>query len=317
MLEILARLPAGPGAGEEGVRLVREVLIGELGGTPDLRGRTPEAPALRMLVEELRTAIVAELGTVDPPPRPASGESPGNVAAALVRWLRAVADLSQVPVASLRAATEPAAVEALTRAREVLLGALAREPRAAATEPTPTYRPDLPVPTIVAREVLKRRGRARARSTPPPDPDEEPAPPEKDAAERAPHGRAAPPADLRGPMDLIRRYFEDFHSPLPGACATHFVYPACAWQAGRWHGHSDAAALAASYESLRAYLAARGVAGGRILMLRVEPIGASVAIVHALMTRESTAARVLEELEVVYTTVRTPTGWRIAVVARS
>ena len=65
-----------------------------------------------------------------------------------------------------------------------------------------------------------------------------------------------------------------------------------------------------------AQLAARDVAAGGIPMRRVEPMGTRVAIVHALMTRESKAGKVLEELEVAHGTVRTAAAWRISVVMR-
>lgn len=330
VLEVLARLPNGPGA--DSVRLTRDLLLVELGGgAADARPRALEAPALRILVEELKSAVVAELGAVEPPPRPASGAEAGNVAAALLRWMRATAAASNVPLSSLQGAAEralertadalrvlavePPAAGELARAREVLLGALAREAPAPAADTAPRYRPDLPVPALLPQRAAPRdRGRVpRA----PRESDPESATAEDDAREQDAGERPAALADLKGPMELIRRYFEDFHSPLPGTCARHFVYPACTWQAGVWQGHADAAALSAAYEALRQQLSGRDVAGGRILMLRVEPVGTTVAIVHALMTRESKAGAVLEELEVAYTTVRTAAGWRIAVLMRS
>ncbi|MBS0395990.1 MAG: hypothetical protein JSR54_15315, partial [Proteobacteria bacterium] len=53
---------------------------------------------------------------------------------------------------------------------------------------------------------------------------------------------------------------------------------------------------------------ARGLGARRILLLRVDPLGASAALVHALLGQEGAAG----EVEVVFTTLRTPAGWRAA-----
>jgi hypothetical protein len=334
VLENLAELPAGSQESAERVNLARDLILAGLGagaGTGaagDARARALDAPALRILVEELKSAVIEELGPVDPPPRPTPGEDPGNVAAALVRWLRAAASAANVPLARLQGRVEgalettratldslglPAAAHAeLERASEVLLGALGRGARPAPEDPVPTYRPDLPVPAgMRAARPRVPVVPARSRTLPGAVEAEDGA---DDGEAPATGGNDAP--DLKGPMELIRRYFEDFHSPVPGACAEHFVYPACSWQAGRWAGHADERTLAAALEKLRAGLRARGMAGGRILMLRVEPLGTTLALVHARMTREDAAGRVLDEFEVAYSTVRTAAGWRIAVVMR-
>jgi hypothetical protein len=126
----------------------------------------------------------------------------------------------------------------------------------------------------------------------------------------ADRGRTA--GALEGPMQCIRRCFEAFHAGDGPAYAGLFVYPTGQWRDGRWSGYGDAAACVSGQgEALRA-LQAAGVAGGRILMLRVEPLGDDVASVHAVLTDERSDQSVLREYEAVYTTVRTETGWRIA-----
>jgi hypothetical protein len=260
--------------------------------------------------------MVAEPGSV--------GGDPGNVAAQTLGWLRAVADSAGIAVADLRVSVEQGAlraVEALSvadadaaihaavaRAQTVVLAGLALE---TAPPGVPPYRPDIVQPVAVRDRA--RDGRApRRRPTPPAhgEPFEEAVEPGPAEDERA---RLTGP-DLKGPMELIRRYFDDFHSTRPGACARHFVLPAGFWAEGRWTGHGEAVALAARYTELRAQLAGAGVAGGRILMLRAEPVAPDVAMVYAVMTRESERGAVLEEIEVAYTTVHTAGAWRIAAV---
>jgi len=55
------------------------------------------------------------------------------------------------------------------------------------------------------------------------------------------------------------------------------------------------------------------VTGGRILLLRVDPVGDAVALVHALLAEERAAPERPREVEALYTTVRTAAGWRVAV----
>ena len=289
----------------------------------DGRTRATGSPALRILVEELRSELAATLGEIEPPPLPVAGEEPGNVAAALVRWLTVVAGAAGVPLATLRAATDAAlertrvalggdpaeahGMEALAQARDVLIAAVGRTPRPSPTDAPPAFRPDLPVPAGALRAT-----RARARPQP-----GRPAEPRRGdpVEEREAEDDGAPLlADLRGPMDLIRRYLEDFYGDSAAACPRHFVFPACMWAGRRWQAYVDAAALGAFYQAYRHDLLVRGIVGGRALMLRVEPVTDAVAIVRARIARESVAGAVLEELEVAYTTVHTAGGWRIAVV---
>jgi hypothetical protein len=326
-LAILARRPGDGGSAEEVARVSRELTIAlqAAPSPPDGRTRATGSPALRILVEELRSALAATLGEIEPPPLPVAGEEPGNVAAALVRWVRVVAAAAGVPIGTLRAATDAALErtraalgadpaeaqgrEALAQARDVLIAAVGRAPRPSPADAPPAFRPDLPVPAGALRATRPRvrpePGRARLAEPRTGEP----------ADEREAEDDGAPAlADLRGPMELIRRYVEDFYGDSAATCARHFVFPACMWVGRRWHAHADSAALGAFYQAYRHDLLARGTVRGRVLMARVEPVGDAVAIVHARIARESAVGAVLEEIEVAYTTVHTPKGWRIAVV---
>lgn len=163
VLEILARLPPGGDGWAASVRLARNLLLAELDAdaAPPLSTHAAGAMPLKVLVAELERAVLEELGPVPPAPRPASGEDPGNVAAAVLRWLRAAATAANVPLGRLRGSADaalertrailaedaaaPAAFEALDKAREVLIAAIGRSPRGARTGTAPTFRPDLGV----------------------------------------------------------------------------------------------------------------------------------------------------------------------------
>ena len=92
------------------------------------------------------------------------------------------------------------------------------------------------------------------------------------------------------------------------------MFPACRWDGGGWQAYADAPALNASYAATHARRLAGGEGPGKILMLRVEPVGPTIATVRALIGRDGRPGRVAAEIEVAYTTVLTPAGWRIAVV---
>ena len=328
VLEILARLPAGSDAAEANVRGVRNALLAELGaGIPSpLRTHAAGAMPLKVLVAELERAVLEELGPVPGAPRQAAGEDAGNVAAALLRWLRAAAGAADVPLGRLRGAADralertrailtddaavPAALEELDKASEVLIAAIGRAPRGDATPAVPTFRPDLPVMPL-ALGSRARRDPTGARRAPPEREGGEAEEP-VDGSDEPAEAPAAP--DLKGPMQLIRRYFEDFQSGEPGACARHFVYPACRWQGGRWQAYADTPALNAAYAATHKERLSGGEGPGTILMLRVEPVGPTIATVRALVSRNARPGDPAGEVEVAYTTVLTAAGWRIAVL---
>ncbi len=323
VLEILARLPGSPGGPEASVRLARNVLLAELlAAPPSLRTHAAGLMPLKLLVAELERAVTEELGRLPPAPRPTAGEDPGNVASGLLRWLRAAATATNLPLGRLRGALDralersramliedaalPAALDELDQAREVLIAAIGRAPRA--ESPVPTFRPDLPVaPPGAVRG--RRDPRAQAREPHDGSDGDEPVASAADEPEDSP-----PALDLKGPMELIRRYLEDLESGEPGRPTRHFVYPACRWQGGRWEAFADAPALAQACLARGRAPPARGLGGGKILMLRVEPVGPTIATVRALIERAGTPGARPEEVEVAYTTVLTPEGWRIAVL---
>jgi hypothetical protein len=334
----LAQLPPGTIGADVALNLHDLVLAALVGsGTAATVAHVPDVPSgLRILVEEVRAAVTTDLQLAAPPSAAAMvaepgqvGAEPGNVAAQMLGWLRAVADGAGVAPGELRmsveqgalravealrlAGADPAIHAAVGRAQDVVLAGLALE--AAARPGVPLYRPDMVLPVTVGRGAPRARVDDRRRRAPADEVDGAAVEPDGEEPGAEARGRPEGP-DLKGPMELIRRYFDDFHSERPGACARHFVLPAGFWSHGRWSGHGDAVALASHYATLRAELAAGGVSGGRLLMLRAEPLAPQVATVFAIMTRESPSGEVLEEIEAAYTTVRTAGGWRIAVVIR-
>jgi hypothetical protein len=114
-------------------------------------------------------------------------------------------------------------------------------------------------------------------------------------------------------MQCIRRYHDAFLAGGAAAFTEQWVYPACAFEAGRWSGAADEVAGALAYAAELAARRERGVAGGRIVMLRVDPVSDAVALVHAVTTEERADGSLIREVETLYTTVRTAQGWRVAV----
>ena len=305
-LEVLAH-GAAANPGSAGLaRTLHDLVAGALGGRSAPPSAATATDALEILSAAVERAVSAELGAVPAPPPAAEAA----VTTALLAWVRAQAAARGLPVAALAAAVEsgiehaalvlaaaePAVHAGFARAKDVLLAGVGSD----ATVPLLPFRPDFGLPPGAIR-------RAAGRALPAP----------REELEPEPDGEADPAGpDLQGPMELIRRYFEDFHAATPAAIALHFVLPAGFYADGRWSGHAERAALEHGIAERRATLRARGITGGRILMLRVEPLADRVATVFALMTRDAADGAVVEEVEYAYTTVRVRAGWRIAVSVR-
>jgi hypothetical protein len=234
-------------------------------------------------------------------------------------------------------ASTPEATAAIAQARDALahvrdqvlrgLGASPeRDDRAAVRVDAPAVRGDVRVePGVVdARGVPVPVGAASARTE---TRDERVEPVEARRAERT--GRELAPlddapgeddaaarrdgADVQGPMDCVRRYFDAFLAGDSVAYAAQWVYPACVWSDGAWSAYPDARACAVGNDAYIARLRLQGIVGGRIVMLRVEPTSTDAALVHGVFTRERADGTVVAEVEAAYTTVRTDAGWRVAV----
>jgi hypothetical protein len=158
------------------------------------------------------------------------------------------------------------------------------------------------LPALREDRVEEIDARPRARRDDAPDADDEATADERAAA-----------ADLQGPMDCIRRYFDAYLAADSAAYAAQWVYPACLWSGGRWSAYANATACARGNDEYTQAARAQGIVGGRIVMLRVEPIADDVAVVHGVFTRELADGTVAAEAEAAYTTVRTADGWRVAV----
>jgi hypothetical protein len=113
-------------------------------------------------------------------------------------------------------------------------------------------------------------------------------------------------------MQCIRRTVDALLAGDTRAFTAQWVYPACFWIDGRWLGCADETALGEFQARILRGRRERGVAGGRILLLRVDPAGEAVALVHALLSEERIDGGAAREVEALYTTVRTADGWRVA-----
>jgi hypothetical protein len=190
---------------------------------------------------------------------------------------------------------------------------------AGGTAPLLLYRPDVPprpaatgprargadpgVRVLPIGEDQRRAGRARRRA----------------AAARGSAGEAGeePMADnpTEGPMQCVRRAVDALLAGDSAAFTAQWVYPACFWIDGHWLGCEDETALAALQARMLRGRREQGLTGGRILLLRVDPVSETVALVHAVVSEERADPGGGSEVEWLYTAVRSAAGWRVAVAA--
>lgn len=342
---VAARLPAAasaPPARANAAELVRSLAAAVRSSPGDPAG------ALRRFAEELTAGAGARAGTWLPPAE-LDVVDPG---ASLLRWVRTAGALPGTSPESLRAAVEGAHARVLERvaagpaeralrdvvglARDLLLRELDgpdAPPRPTGTLPAlavpaaePHANPAALRPELVIGGPPRAGGARRAASRGRTDDRVDPVGAEErrrewpgaDAAADAPEdpaeeSRPMSDVDLQGPMDCIRRHFDAFHADDAAAYAAQWVYPACFWSGGRWSAYADEAACAAGNGAYVREARAQGMTGGRIVMLRVEPLAPGVAIVHGVFTRERADGSVLAEVEAAYTTVQTEAGWKVAV----
>ncbi len=286
----LSVLPEGPDAA---------ALAAALAGARDVIGRgleaaraaapTPSAATLAPPVEDVPNAAPpAPPGAVpgSGPGLPAA--APGQAAASLALWLRGEAGRAGAP-----STADPTARIPLFRP-DVPGRPAASGPRVRATDSHER------VPAIGEDE--DDEGPARRRQ---PDADAAPPPAHDERAEQS----------TEGPMQCIRGVVEALLAGDAAAFTAWWVYPACFWIDGRWLGCADATQLATLQARILRGRRERGVTGGRILLLRVDPVGESVALVHAILAEERAGQVSPREVEALYTTVRTEAGWRVAVAA--
>jgi hypothetical protein len=295
--------------------------------SPAARAPLDLAGALRILLAEIRAAVIEELETAARLPAPALvDEEPGNAGVALLRWLRQAAAAANSSLADLRPAFDRGYVRALQGlalgsaaasvraglavAREFVVGGLAA-PASTAPDPEtaiPLYRPDL-VASGRRREPMVPAAKSEARGQRvEPIGEQEPRTQGEDTGE----ARDARDADLQGPLECVRGFIET----LPAGGAVHaakWVYPACLWVDGRWRGYRDATEYAAGYADLLRRLGAAGRLPARVVVLRVEPLLARVATVHAVLECAPAGGSRVAEMEAVFTTLRTQAGWQVGV----
>jgi hypothetical protein len=284
---------------------------------------------LEVLVAEIAGATGELLGpgaTLLPPPA-VSGD-PGHAAQLISGWLRGAMLGTGASPQAIRAAVDAGSARALATAgadpagRAVieatrgLIGQALAPSRESPGAPQLLYRPDLPPRSVAGpggRGVVDGGERVQpigeddgARGHP------------RRGAGGAPSGDGPageePPAagGTEGPMQCIRRCVDALLAGDAAAYTAEWVYPACFWIDGRWLACADQAALASLQARILRGRRERGVVGGRILLLRVDPVSESVALVHVLASEERGDRRA-REVETLYTTVRADGGWRVAV----
>jgi hypothetical protein len=144
--------PPGPGTPRPGIEVATPVpgtapaapLSGE--GAQLLLQALDAPHALKILVEEIRTSVVSQLGRIAQlPPAPAAGE-PGNVASVLLRWLATVATETRVAPDRLAALVAEGAKRASQIVRDSGAEPAARAAVATATALVQRSLPAAPAP---------------------------------------------------------------------------------------------------------------------------------------------------------------------------
>lgn len=295
----LAGLPATPltAATIEGAR---DVLVRGLGGPSVV-----ESGPLPLLAREIRSALAAVLGegaTIAAPPA-TTGDAEGT-ARALIGWVRAVA--GRLAPEQVEQAVELGTARALTVVARSG-GAPAARALVGETATLVTRGLALPMarPELAARVAAPRESDA-SRVLPVGEEEREPPQPAPGTAAR--EAPAGAPGPIEGPMQCVRRLLDALFAGDTAAFLAQWTYPACFWIDGRWVGCNDAGELAALHRRL-----ARAREAGRVLLLRVDPVSPSLALVHALTHQPSQDGG--REVETLYTTVLADGEWKAAVSA--
>jgi len=287
--------------------------------------------ALTVLLAEIANAVGDAVGPGAGLGAPAAAvEDPGHAAQALVGWLRTEAIRAGATPALVReavAAGTARALETLARTTVDAAGRAAVETASAlitrglaggdgpAGPVALLYRPDAPSRSAAGARIRGHAGGERVL----PIGEETRAPPREQWPATDGHGAAGAQEEqiaenaIEGPMQCIRRTVDALLAGDTRAFTAQWVYPACFWIDGRWLACADEAELGAFQARLLRGRRERGVTGGRILLLRVDPAGDAVALVHALMSEERIDGGVAREAATLYTAVRTASGWRVAV----
>ena len=323
-----ALLPGGSGSTALAAALdaARDVIGRGLDAARDAAPRAGVAP-VAVLVAEIANAVSEALGPGAALARPpATVPDPGHAAEALVGWLRGDATRAGASPALLAEAVDVGAERALTAlagadpaaraAVETVRGWIGRGLAGGAeSPPSPLYRPDLPVWSAASAGRTRGRRGDRGDRVPAIGEDERPPPSPRGPPARGRPGAEDEPASenpTEGPMQCIRRCLEALFAGDTAAFTAEWVYPACFWIDGRWFACVDEAALGAFQGRLLRARRERGVVGGRVLLLRVDPVSESAALAHALVSEERSDGGPAREVESLYTTVRTGGGWRVA-----
>lgn len=329
----VARLAASatPAASRPPLDAARDValrLLAVAGATPPGPGA---AAAMTVFIAQVAKAVSEAAGrgaSLAPPP--VAAEDPSHAAQALVGWLRTAAPRSGASPALLAAAVEAGAARALEtlartsadpEGRAAIETARALIARGLAAGEGPSgpfpllYRPDMPPRAAVAGTRVRGPG-GHERVLPVGEEERAPLrdPRPASAGEESTGAPAEPVADnpIEGPMQCIRRTVDALLAADTRTFTAQWVYPACFWIDGRWLACDDEAALGDLQARILRGRRERGVAGGRILLLRVDPAGDAVALVHVLLSEERQDGGTVREVEALYTTVRTADGWRVA-----
>jgi hypothetical protein len=111
----------------------------------------------------------------------------------------------------------------------------------------------------------------------------------------------------------LERYFDAFHRRDSEGYADCWTYPASVWSHGRWWQIPDRESCVENNRIYECEARAQGMAGGRILELHVQLLGATSALATGAFSRLATDGSVLATVQASYLLVAIDGQWRIGV----
>jgi hypothetical protein len=111
----------------------------------------------------------------------------------------------------------------------------------------------------------------------------------------------------------IREYFAVYQRSDSVGYAAQWIYPAAFWSGSAWGVVADPPAMVRNNDDYERAERARGVASGRVLQLRCEPLSETAALVHGSFESSRADGSVVAVVNAVYTVVRVGDTWKVAV----
>jgi hypothetical protein len=115
--------------------------------------------------------------------------------------------------------------------------------------------------------------------------------------------------NVRAALDA---HFDAFTRRDPEAYADSWIYPASVWSHGEWWQLSDRESCVVRNRIFEHEARAQGVAGGRILHLDVQPLGATSALATGAFSRLRADGSTFAIVEASYLLVLAGADWKIA-----